>query len=482
MAECECTGGPPGTAPLCGWLTKEGGRWKSWRRRFFVLEPPLLRYFKREGDHEPAGTINLASSGHIRGVAHRGVRNAFQIQTPSRTYVMYAASAAARDAWVEGLNAALAALHPVALRRAAAPSDFELVKLVRKIDARERLAQVRARSTGALYTMRTLELADNAAARAWVERHSARLLVLQNLPHPFLANVQYCFPTHDRYYLLTDDVSGTPLADLLNSAGVGAGERLDAQQQQQGQQLERSHGLSAEAVRFYGAEVCLALGHLHQAGSAWPQVCPEQIVVTAAGHVCLRSQERLGAGCRADYRAPELLLRADAPYTCTCDWWCFGCLLFELLTGNVCVFFFPSFLLSRARTHHPLLLSQAPFHGESDEELAQCISAGVAAAPGAAALPEDARDLVARLLEPQAERRLADCDGVKAHAFFERINFEDLYKKQIQPPPLPTAAATAAAAATPGGEPPSGCSSNSGSSSTAADLFAGFTFVTSRVS
>lgn len=312
---------PGGGERLSGWLTKEGGRWKSWRRRYFVLEPPLLRYYKRKGDHEPAGTINLASSGHIRGVAHRGVRNAFQIQTPSRTYVMYAASAAARDAWVEGLNAALAALHPVALRRAAAPSDFELVRLVRTLGAGERLAQVRARSTGALYAMRTVDLADNAAARAWVERHSARLLVLQNLPHPFLANVQHSFLTHDRYYLLTDDVAGTPLADLLVSdAPQGA-----------------RHGLPAEVVRFYGAEVCLALGHLHQAGSTWPQVCPEQIVVTAEGHVCLRSQERLGAGCRADYRAPELLHRADAPHTRACDWWCFGCLLFELLTGSVCV-------------------------------------------------------------------------------------------------------------------------------------------------
>ena len=134
---------------------------------------------------------------------------------------------------------------------------------------------------------------------------------------------------------------------------------------------------------------------------------------------------------------------------------------------------------------------QAPFHGENDEELAKSIAAGVPAAPHAETLPEDARDLITRLLEPQPERRLVDCDAIKAHPFFERINFEALYKKQVPPPPLPPAVAAAAAAAlaaetTPSTDaqpqlpPPQ--TESSGSSSTPADPFAGFTFVTSRVS
>ena len=360
---------------LRGWLTKEGGRWKSWRRRYFVLAAGLLRYYRREGDEEPAGSISLASSGHIRGVAHRGVRNAFQVQTPSRTYVMYAATAAARDAWVEALNAALAALRPAALRRAVAPGDFDLVRLVRRLGPGERLALVRARSTGELCAMRTVELgcgssgsgssghtgtssngnscinnfctngisstsgisstngigsnsisnnsatAAAAKARAWVERHGARLLVLQNLPHPFLANVRHCFRTADRLYLVTDAVAGAPLAALLRAAP-----------------------LPPAPARHLAAEVCLALGHLHRAGSAWPLVAPAHVVRTADGHACLRSLEPLGAPCPPDYRPPELLKHsdgaaADAPaYTCSCDWWCFGCFLFELLTASVCSF------------------------------------------------------------------------------------------------------------------------------------------------
>ena len=77
-------------AKRSGWVTKQGGGWKSWKRRLFVLEGEgkHLYYFKKEGDPKSAaqGFINLESAGHIRAVDYRGKKNVFQIQTPSRTY------------------------------------------------------------------------------------------------------------------------------------------------------------------------------------------------------------------------------------------------------------------------------------------------------------------------------------------------------------------------------------------------------------
>jgi len=43
-----------------GWLTKMGGRIKTWKRRFFVLTPTSLDYFKSTSDNEPIGLAFLS--------------------------------------------------------------------------------------------------------------------------------------------------------------------------------------------------------------------------------------------------------------------------------------------------------------------------------------------------------------------------------------------------------------------------------------
>ncbi|KAH3758012.1 cytohesin 1 [Pelomyxa schiedti] len=42
-----------------GWLTKEGGRIKTWKKRWFVLSDNCLYYFKNPGDKEPCGIVPL---------------------------------------------------------------------------------------------------------------------------------------------------------------------------------------------------------------------------------------------------------------------------------------------------------------------------------------------------------------------------------------------------------------------------------------
>jgi len=42
-----------------GWLLKQGGRWKSWKRRYTILSGNVLYYFKKTNDGTPAGFVPL---------------------------------------------------------------------------------------------------------------------------------------------------------------------------------------------------------------------------------------------------------------------------------------------------------------------------------------------------------------------------------------------------------------------------------------
>ena len=42
-----------------GWLLKQGGRWKSWKKRYTILSGSVLYYFKSPKDRTPAGFVPL---------------------------------------------------------------------------------------------------------------------------------------------------------------------------------------------------------------------------------------------------------------------------------------------------------------------------------------------------------------------------------------------------------------------------------------
>lgn len=60
-----------------GWLWKQGGRYKSWKRRWFILNDNCLYYFEFTTDKEPRGIIpleNIMVSG--RGIYFYVIRPA----------------------------------------------------------------------------------------------------------------------------------------------------------------------------------------------------------------------------------------------------------------------------------------------------------------------------------------------------------------------------------------------------------------------
>jgi len=157
------------------------------------------------------------------------------------------------------------------------------------------------------------------------EVQALQRLALQS--HPFIVDLSFSLHDEHRLYLGLENVAAGDVCDLLLSHGP----------------LAENH------ARQYAIEVALALGHVHSHDIMHRDVKPENVVIGFDGHVkltdfgeCQKLTGRVGntpppprptSLCGTpDYIAPEVFRGAE---TCeTCDWWSFGCLVYEMATGR----------------------------------------------------------------------------------------------------------------------------------------------------
>jgi len=110
-----------------------------------------------------------------------------------------------------------------------------------------------------------------------------------------------------------------------------------------------------------------------------------------------------------EYLAPELL--TGGGYTKTVDWWTLGVLLYEMLTGL------------------------PPFYDENTNDMYRKILTEPLHFPGPEIVPPAARDLLTRLLDRNAEKRLGanGAAEIKAHYFFHSIDWRKLLDRKYEP-------------------------------------------------
>lgn len=120
------SGGVPFTnASKKGWLTKQGGRIKTWKRRWFILSDNCLFYFKSPGDAEPCGIIPLENvTVSLAPVSVNKRAHCFMLQNHTQelmkackvgsdgtlvkanhlVYFISASGTAEMDAWIAAIN------------------------------------------------------------------------------------------------------------------------------------------------------------------------------------------------------------------------------------------------------------------------------------------------------------------------------------------------------------------------------------------
>jgi len=174
-------------------------------------------------------------------------------------------------------------------------------------------------------------------------------------------------------------------------------------------------------VRFYAAEICLGLEYLHSAGVLYRDLKPENILITNQGHICLTDFGISKEGLESDdartatfcgtpeYLAPEVL--AGKGYGKAVDWWSFGTLIFEMLTGL------------------------PPFYSQDVQQMYSKIMNEPLNIPDT--VSPNAADLLRKLLERDPTKRLANPVEIKKHPFFKGIDFEKLLLFEVEPPYKP---------------------------------------------
>ncbi|XP_064413320.1 ribosomal protein S6 kinase alpha-3 isoform X4 [Latimeria chalumnae] len=279
------------------------------------------------------------------------------------------------------------------------PSQFELLKvlgqgsfgkvfLVRKISGPD---------AGYLYAMKVLKKATlkvRDRVRTKMERD-----ILVEVNHPFIVKLHYAFQTEGKLYLILDFLRG---GDLFT-------------------RLSKEVMFTEEDVKFYLAELALALDHLHSLGIIYRDLKPENILLDEDGHIKLTdfglSKESIDHERKAysfcgtvEYMAPEVVNRRG--HTQSADWWSFGVLMFEMLTGTL------------------------PFQGKDRKETMTMILKAKLGMPQF--LSAEAQSLLRMLFKRNPANRLgAGPDGVeeiKRHAFFATIDWNKLYRRETPPP------------------------------------------------
>uniref|UniRef100_A0A8C1YBR1 non-specific serine/threonine protein kinase n=1 Tax=Cyprinus carpio TaxID=7962 RepID=A0A8C1YBR1_CYPCA len=185
--------------------------------------------------------------------------------------------------------------------------------------------------------------------------------------------------------------------------------------------LSKEVMFTEEDVKFYLAELALALDHLHGLGIIYRDLKPENILLDEDGHIKLTdfglSKESIDHENKAysfcgtvEYMAPEVVNRRGHTYSA--DWWSYGVLMFEMLTGTL------------------------PFQGKDRKETMTMILKAKLGMPQF--LSSEAQSLLRSLFKRNPSNRLgAGPDGVeeiKRHPFYVTIDWNKLFRREIHPP------------------------------------------------
>ncbi|CAG4985243.1 unnamed protein product [Colias eurytheme] len=290
-------------------------------------------------------------------------------------------------------------------------NDYQVIKLISN-GAYGAVYLVKHKQTRQRYAMKKISK-NNLILRNQVEQAFAERDILSFADNPFVVTMYCSFETKRHLCLILEFVEGGDCATLL-----------------------RAGPLPPDMARHYFAEAVLAVEYLHSYGVVHRDLKPDNLLITATGHIKLTDfgLSKMGLMSLAtnlyeeyadrearqfsdkqvcgtpEYIAPEVILRQG--YGKPVDWWSMGIILYEFLVGCV------------------------PFFGDTPEELfAHTVNDDIEW-PSEDDFPiaMEARTIITELLARNPRDRLGTggTHQVKEHIYFYGLDWNNLLRRKAE--------------------------------------------------
>ena len=287
-------------------------------------------------------------------------------------------------------------------------NDFEIIKVIGR-GFIGKILLVKYKKDGKYYAMKMMRK-DQIISEELQDNILLEKNILIESQNEFILSLSFFFQTKERIYFITPFIKG---GDLYHK-------------------LKKDKFLKEDLVKFYSAQIIIALQYLHDLGIAYRDLKPENILLNEDGYIKLcdfgasvklhGTEKDYNFAGSPEYASPEMINYQG--HTVMTDWWSLGILIYEMLYG-----FTPFFNLDKDRMYDLIINGSISFpeyytNNENNEEENQ-IEYNIS---------EEAKSLIIKLLEKDPGKRLGreGLEEIKKEPFFYGIYFDDINKKRYK--------------------------------------------------
>ena len=284
-------------------------------------------------------------------------------------------------------------------------NDFEIIKVIGR-GYIGKILLVKYKNDGKYYAMKMMRK-DQIISEELQENILLEKNILIEAQCEFILSLSFFFQTNERIYYLTPFIKG---GDLYHK-------------------LKTDKFFKEDLVKFYSAQIAVALQYLHDLGIVYRDLKPENILLNDDGYIKLCDfgaaiklhgvEKNYNFAGSPEYASPEMINYLG--HTVMTDWWSFGILIYEMLYG-----FTPFFNLDKDRMYDLIIngsISFPQYFNSSNENGEKVIEYKVS---------DEAKNLINKLLEKDPGKRLGreGFEEIKKDPFFYGINFDGLKNKK----------------------------------------------------